>query len=125
MKARAKELVQKNGHDDPMAEMAAEAEDSAWCRMQTRYLELRSERQLMARAQRLMREEELKDAKEKREEKKKKDIAFMRLLMTFEKLKKKIDYTDTFVILFLAIFFQKEDDRLRNLANPMHHSYAA
>ena len=38
-----------------MAEIAIDMEDSAWCAMQTRYIELRAKRHLMARAQDMMR----------------------------------------------------------------------
>ena len=49
------------GADDPMAEMALLVQDSAWCAMQTRYMELRAEREMMARAQELMEEARLEE----------------------------------------------------------------
>lgn len=55
-KQQRKELVALNGVDDAMAEVVLDMEDSAWCAMQTRYIELRQERELMERAQRMMRE---------------------------------------------------------------------
>lgn len=48
------ELASTFGNDDAVTEVALDMEDSAWCAMQTRYLELRDQRELMARAQRLM-----------------------------------------------------------------------
>jgi hypothetical protein len=44
-----------------MAEMAVDAEDSAWCAAQTRYLELRADRGLMNEAQTMVREAEEED----------------------------------------------------------------
>lgn len=57
-KRERKELVALNGADDAMTEVALDMEDSAWCAMQTRYLELRQDRELMAKVQRMMRQSE-------------------------------------------------------------------
>lgn len=59
------------GADDAMTEMAAYSEDSAWCAMQTRYMELRADRDNMAQAQELVAEdirECEREARELREE---------------------------------------------------------
>lgn len=71
-KAQHKELVKIYGCDDAMAEVAADMEDSAWCAMQTRYLEVRAERKLMAAAQQMMRdaEQEYIEAQEKKAQEK-------------------------------------------------------
>lgn len=53
-KSQRKELAALHGADDAMTDVAIDMEDSAWCAMQGRYLELRGERRLMKRAQRLM-----------------------------------------------------------------------
>lgn len=50
---RAK-AIKDFGQDDPMTDMAMLVEDSAWCAMQARYMELRADRVLMAKAQTLM-----------------------------------------------------------------------
>lgn len=42
------------GSDDGMTSMAAVMMDSAWCAVQTRYMELRADRAMMARAQKAM-----------------------------------------------------------------------
>ena len=55
-KSYRQELVALHGADDAMAEVAIDMEDSAWCAMQTRYIELRRRRDLMERAQRMMRQ---------------------------------------------------------------------
>lgn len=56
-RAVRKRQLESFGAEDPMAEIAADMEDSAWCAMQTRYIELRDERLLMARVQKEMRAE--------------------------------------------------------------------
>lgn len=68
-KAQRVELVALHGDTDAMAEVAMDMEDSAWCAMQTRYLELREEREIMERAQRLMRRAEEKIEEEKARDK--------------------------------------------------------
>lgn len=55
-KAQRIELTALYGGEDAMVEVAMDMEDSAWCAMQTRYLELRGQGDLMERAQRLMRQ---------------------------------------------------------------------
>jgi len=54
-KAQYKELVSLSGADDAMATVALDMQDSAWCAMQTRYIELRAERKMMAQAQDMIR----------------------------------------------------------------------
>lgn len=53
------------GKDDPMTDMAVLVEDSAWCAMQTRYMEVRADRALMIQAQGLMDEERMKSARQR------------------------------------------------------------
>lgn len=55
-KAQRKELCNLMGADDAMSMIVLDMEDSAWCAMQTRYLELREERHLMEEAQVMMRQ---------------------------------------------------------------------
>lgn len=57
------------GKDDPMTDMALLVEDSAWCAMQTRYMEVRADRALMLQAQSLMEEERAKEKQRKEREK--------------------------------------------------------
>ncbi len=56
------------GKNDPMTDMALLVEDSAWCAMQTRYMEVRADRALMAQALSLIEDERIK-ANRKREAK--------------------------------------------------------
>ena len=45
------------GKDDPMADVARDMEDSAWCAMQTRYMEVRGDRDLMREVQQIQNEQ--------------------------------------------------------------------
>ena len=80
-KANRLKLIQENGVDDAMAQMAIDMEDSAWCAMQTRYLELREDALLMKRVQKMMHEEQLAceaykaDKVERRQQKDKQELA--------------------------------------------------
>lgn len=58
-KANRLKLSKENGVDDAMVQMAIDMEDSAWCAMQTRYLELRDDTLLMARVQKMVYEAQL------------------------------------------------------------------
>lgn len=55
-KSQHEYLIKTFGRDDAMAEVAEDVMDSAWCAMQTRYLEVRAEAALMEQAQQLIRE---------------------------------------------------------------------
>lgn len=54
LKQNCKKAVACDGKRGPMGEVAAEMQDSAWCAMEVRHMELREDRQLMRRAQYLM-----------------------------------------------------------------------
>ncbi len=86
-KQQRKELVALNGTDDAMAEVALDMEDSAWCAMQTRYIELREERELMVQAQRMMRDAEDVAALEVKKDKEKEFGKFISSLKIIEQLR--------------------------------------
>jgi hypothetical protein len=72
-----------------MTDMAMMVEDSAWCAMQTRYMEVRSDRCLMAQVQELM-EEERQKAIQKREQENREDaLRYYRHFETMERMRKK------------------------------------
>jgi hypothetical protein len=77
-RAMRSQAVREYGADDAMTEMAAYTEDSAWCAMQTRYMELRADRAMMAKAQMTMREEEELLERQKREEQQDRALKFYR-----------------------------------------------
>ncbi len=68
-----KKQAQQFGEDSPMAEIAREAEDSAWCMAQTRYIELRRDRKLMNHVQ-VMMAEQRRNLERQAEEKARKEM---------------------------------------------------
>lgn len=86
-KSQRIELVAIYGSEDAMVEVMMDMEDSAWCAMQTLYLELREERELMERAQRLMRRAEEKIEDEKQREKVREAKEYSYYLQTLAKIK--------------------------------------
>jgi hypothetical protein len=76
------------GKGDAMTDMALLVEDSAWCAMQTRYMEVRADRALMSQAQSLMDDERAKDKKQREQEKTADALRFynyMEMLMRIRK----------------------------------------
>lgn len=92
------------GIDDCMTDMAMIEEDSAWCAMQTRYMELRSDRALMMKAQALIMEsicEQERLARAEREEEARKISQQMDLLLRMRDAQNKKDEEDWLLALLL------------------------
>ncbi len=53
------------GTDDPMGDVARDMEDSAWCAMQTRYMEVRGDRGMMREVQAIQNEQRDRDMRAK------------------------------------------------------------
>ncbi|HPD83515.1 MAG: hypothetical protein R3D88_05700 [Alphaproteobacteria bacterium] len=107
-KAQRIELVALYGSEDAMVEVIMDMEDSAWCAMQTRYLELRAERELMERAQRLMRRAEEKIEEEKLREKIYEAHQFAYFVKILEKVKEMNKTPKIFEWAFLLLLFKLE-----------------
>lgn len=88
-KAERQQAVEEHGPDSAMAEMAMDLQDSAWCALQTRHVELRQVRDMMDKAQRLMREsrEEAENARAK--DKQKEFSNFIALAKAQEQIREK------------------------------------
>ncbi len=84
-KIHRQQLLAQNGKGDPMAEIAMDMEDSAYCAFQTRYIELRQIGELMAKVQRLMRESMETIEREKNKEREKEFRNFILLSKMQEK----------------------------------------
>ncbi len=79
-KGQRLQAVREFGNDDAMTEMASYNEDSAWCAVQTRYMEVRADRALMREAQIMMQESvEEERADEQRVKEKESLKTFMQL----------------------------------------------
>lgn len=77
------------GKDDPMTDMAVMVEDSAWCAMQTRYMEVRADRALMAKVQELMDGERQKAVQKRGRENLEDALRYYRHFETIERVRKK------------------------------------
>lgn len=82
------------GADDGMVELAMLNEDSAWCAMQTRYLELRDNREAMRMAQAVLEQAEYIEKQKTQKEEDRKTLAYYQSLQMIQKIKErdKIDY---------------------------------
>ncbi len=58
-------IATQHGAESPMAEVAIDLEDSSWCAVQTRYLEVRADRELMKQAQSILLAQEEIEIEEK------------------------------------------------------------
>ncbi len=93
------------GADDPMTEIALLNEDSAWCAVQTRYMELRADREKMRSAQRMMEESRIEEerlAKKQREKEILEDYERMKFFSDVMAQRHKSSGDD---FLFLIYFF--------------------
>lgn len=89
-KAIRRRSEKEYGADDCMTMIAADMEDSAWCAMQTRYMELRSDKAVMKAAQEKMAEEAERAEHEKaleKEEEQRRTAERIQMLETIEKRK--------------------------------------
>ncbi len=106
------ELVRAHGSDDVMVDVAMDMEDSAWCMMQTRYLEVRAKRGLMEKAQHLMRvsEHDMRQVAEEdlKQERKKQFDLYLAMLEMFKQQRQKERRLDlgTFEALFVLLIFK-------------------
>jgi hypothetical protein len=88
-KANRIKAVKDFGAGDGMTEMAILYEDSAWCAVQTRYMELRTERQLMAQAQQMMEEKRREEASEEKAERKRKALQMFEDMQIYARMHEK------------------------------------
>lgn len=107
-KAQRIELVALYGNEDAMVEVVRDMEDSAWCAMQTRYIEVRSERELMERAQMLMRRALEKVEMEKEREKAYEAQQLAYYLQTIQRAKEKNKNPNIFEWIILLLIFKME-----------------
>lgn len=94
------------GVDDPMTEMALLNEDSAWCAVQTRYMELRADREKMRHAQRLMEDSRIEEerlAKAKRQKELLEDYDRMKFFSDAMARRHKNDAGEFFFMIYLLI----------------------
>lgn len=105
--------------DDGMSDMAAILEDSAWCAVQTRYMELRADRLFQKRAQALMEEERAAERKAKEAERDKERLAIYHMVQSAAMMKK--NGRDDAVMFWLAVFYLREIQRQETLFREQAH----
>lgn len=93
------------GRQDGMTDMASILEDSAWCAMQTRYMEMRAIRSMMAQAQKIREETRLEEERllqEKKEREAREALEQMQLFskMHAPKQKSEISLWFAYIMLF-------------------------
>jgi hypothetical protein len=92
-----------------MTDMAAILEDSAWCAVQTRYMELRDNRVALNRAQEIMNDARAKERREKDAEREKEQLAIYHMAQTAMMMKKA--GCDDGVLFWMAVFILLQGQR--------------
>lgn len=92
------------GRGDGMAGLAVLMEDSAWCAVQTRYMELRADRRMMAQAQSLMEESRLEEEERTRKEKDRAALKTFEQMQMFLRMREARKDTAAGWWLFLMLF---------------------
>ncbi|MEM6781064.1 MAG: hypothetical protein AAF569_04310 [Pseudomonadota bacterium] len=119
-------VIAQNGQDDAMAQVAAELEDSAWCAMQTRLLELRSQRILMRKAQRLMYQAQRAEDEAEEQARVAKLASFAQHVGAVEKNRKQKGMPGLIEWLIFYLWVQREKQKLmQHFAEPSHLRIAA
>ncbi len=127
-------LAKTFGEDDAMTEVAADMMDSAWCAMQTRYLEVRATQKLMEQAQLMVLavEKEQIELEEKKERQKDKQETerFMLLTRLMDKQnseRNKTNYADLLAVVFILFGTLKLKNNFFQFRSSFnsHHAMAA
>ena len=108
------------GKGDGMADMASLLEDSAWCAMQTRYMEVRADRKSMVQAQKIMTETRLEEERLAREEKENEARKALEQMQLFSRMH--TPKQDSGVGLWLALLMLYGNNQ--NLFRNYHPSHA-
>ena len=87
-KAQHKAARLAHGADSPMADIAGDMEDSAWCAMQTRLMELRADGAMMRAVQKKLREEAREEDEARRALKDKKALDFFNRMEALRLIKR-------------------------------------
>lgn len=121
-KAKRRRSIEEHGLDSAMTEISADMEDSAWCAMQTRYLELRANRNLMREAQAMMQKSRQYIEEKQKQEKAREAKAFFERWVMLNRLEKQHDRSRVFewLLLFWWLKFMKPPELLK----PVQQRYA-
>ncbi len=86
-KHNRQQAAKEYGKGDGMTDMAAILEDSAWCAMQTRYMEIRSNRRQMANAQKLINDSIAEEKRLEKIEREKEALKAFEQMQMFARMK--------------------------------------
>jgi hypothetical protein len=105
------------GRSDGMTDMAMMMEDSAWCAMQTRYMEVRANRQLMAHAQELIEESRLEDEYRRKKEKEREALRTFDMLQLYARMREAQKNFSAGWLIVAILYLAQQPDFFRN-----HHA---
>jgi len=111
------------GGDDGMTELAGILEDSAWCAMQTRYMEVRADRFIMVEAQRLMEESRLQEARLAKKDKERQALyrlEQMQLFARMRELRQQQNIADLWMLIFMMGSTEPHMFRNHNASYPFN-----
>lgn len=127
-------LVKTFGADDAMTEVAVDMMDSAWCAMQTRYLEVRASQKLMEQAQLMVlavekEQIELEEKKERQKDKQQTErfMLLTRLMDRKNSERNATNYADLLAVVFIlfgTLLMKNNFFKFRTSFNS-HHAMAA
>lgn len=97
----------EHGADSPMADMAADMEDSAWCAMQTRLMELRAQGDLMRRVQVMILHAEQEQTQKIKEREDLKSLDLFYRMQTMRTVKEKNKPSAIYEWLIVLMLFER------------------
>ncbi len=112
--------IKEYGRGDGMTDMASILEDSAWCAMQTRYMEVRAIRSLMAKAQKIMEETRLEEERAQREAKEREARQALEQMHLFAQMHERKEESEVGLWLALLMMYGNQQNFFRNY----HPSYS-
>lgn len=116
--------VKEYGRHDGMTDMAMMMEDSAWCAMQTRYMELRGNRTMMKKVQTMIEACRLEEARACKAEKEKEALETYAVLQHMARLKKQKNDT-ALLWVYILLFAQSGTQMFREQTTYQFNRLAA
>lgn len=96
--------------DDGMCEMAAILEDSAWCSMQARYMELRGDAGRMAAANQIIKDDRRERAEEKARDERERQNAMQEYLIMAELVRRRHGCDEAALWMYAALILMSQNN---------------
>lgn len=106
-KSHHRTVRHEHGAESPMADIAADLEDSAWCAMQTRLMELRRDGELMRFVQKTILDEQRAEAEKQREDQARQALDVYNRLEAIRLIKEKNKAAHIYEWLAMIIIFHR------------------